>query len=49
MAYLALLQCGARLLPLNPALPTPLLAQLLPELDITFAFGPDPLPALPKR
>lgn len=45
LAYLALLQCGARLLPLNPALPTPLLAQLLPELDMTFAFGPDPLPA----
>lgn len=49
LAYLALLQCGARLLPLNPALPTPLLAQLLPELGITFAFGPDPLPALPEE
>ncbi|BEL95484.1 o-succinylbenzoate--CoA ligase [Serratia ureilytica] len=48
LAYLALLQCGARLLPLNPALPTPLLAQLLPELDMTFVFGPDSLPALPE-
>lgn len=36
LAYLALLQCGARLLPLNPALPTAQLATLLPELDIAF-------------
>lgn len=49
LAYLALLQCGARLLPLNPALPTPLLAQLLPELDMTFVFGPDSLPPLPEE
>lgn len=47
LAYLALLQCGARLLPLNPALPATLLAALLPELDIDFAFSPDALPTLP--
>lgn len=47
LAYLALLQCGARLLPLNPALPATLLATLLPELDIDFAFSPDALPTLP--
>jgi O-succinylbenzoic acid--CoA ligase len=49
LAYLALLQCGARLLPLNPALPVSLLATLLPELDIDFAFSPDQLPTLPAR
>lgn len=48
LAYLALLQCGARLLPLNPKLPEPLLATLLPDLDIGFAFGPEGLPALPS-
>ncbi|OJT41172.1 o-succinylbenzoate--CoA ligase [Serratia plymuthica] len=47
LAYLALLQCGARLLPLNPALPVSLLETLLPELDMAFVFSPDPLPALP--
>jgi O-succinylbenzoic acid--CoA ligase len=47
LAYLALLQCGARLLPLNPALPVSLLATLLPDLDIDFAFSPDLLPTLP--
>lgn len=47
LAYLALLQCGARLLPLNPALPTAQLATLLPELDIAFFFSLDALPALP--
>lgn len=46
LAYLALLQCGARLLPLNPSLPTPMLAKLLPSLDITFAFSPDSLPEI---
>lgn len=45
MAYLALLQCGARLLPLNPTLPTAQLATLLPGLDIAF-FSPDVLTAL---
>lgn len=47
LAYLALLQCGARLLPLNPTLPAPMLAALLPSLDIDFAFSPDGLPELP--
>lgn len=47
LAYLALLQCGARLLPLNPALPAAQLATLLPDLDIDFAFSPDRLPTLP--
>ncbi|CAI0710214.1 2-succinylbenzoate--CoA ligase [Serratia entomophila] len=47
LAYLALLQCGARLLPLNPALPAAQLATLLPELDVAFAFSPDALPPLP--
>jgi len=47
LAYLALLQCGARLLPLNPALPVSLLETLLPELDMAFVFSPDPLPTLP--
>jgi O-succinylbenzoic acid--CoA ligase len=46
LAYLALLQCGARVLPLNPALPASMLAALLPDLDITFAFSPDGLPEL---
>ncbi|SLM63929.1 o-succinylbenzoate--CoA ligase [Dickeya aquatica] len=34
LCYLALLQCGARVLPLNPQLPEPLLATLLPSLNI---------------
>lgn len=46
LAYLALLQCGARLLPLNPALPVSLLDRLLPDLDMAFVFSPEPLPAL---
>lgn len=48
LAYLALLQCGARLLPLNPTLPAPMLATLLPDLDIDFAFSPDSLPEMPS-
>ncbi len=48
LAYLALLQCGARLLPLNPALPASVLATLLPDLGIAFAFSPDSLPELPS-
>jgi O-succinylbenzoic acid--CoA ligase len=48
LSYLALLQCGARLLPLNPSLPTALWVTLLPELDIAFAFSPDTLPPLPN-
>jgi O-succinylbenzoic acid--CoA ligase len=34
LAWLALLQCGARVLPLNPQLPTALLQELLPALTI---------------
>lgn len=46
LAYLAALQCGARVLPLNPQLPEPLLAQLLPQLNIDFMLNlADPLPA----
>lgn len=32
LAWLALLQCGARVLPVNPQLPQPLLEELLPIL-----------------
>lgn len=50
LAYLALLQCGARLLPLNPALPMPMVAPLLADLGITFALSPEawlmPLPGI---
>ncbi|VEA68792.1 2-succinylbenzoate--CoA ligase [Serratia rubidaea] len=45
LAYLALLQCGARLLPLNPALPAQTLAALLLALDMRFAVAPDGAPA----
>ncbi len=38
LAWLALLQCGARVLPLNPQLPAPLLAVLLPQLTLRFAL-----------
>nr|WP_315298576.1 o-succinylbenzoate--CoA ligase [Raoultella terrigena] len=34
LAWLALLQCGARVLPLNPQLPSAMLEQLLPSLDV---------------
>ncbi|VDR25684.1 2-succinylbenzoate--CoA ligase [Raoultella terrigena] len=34
LAWLALLQCGARVLPLNPQLPAAMLARLLPSLDV---------------
>lgn len=49
LAYLALLQCGARLLPLNPALPDALLTTLLLDLDMDFVFSPDLLPTLPAK
>lgn len=39
LAYLALLQCGARILPLNPQLPGALLEQLLPDLTISHALS----------
>ncbi|WP_145555683.1 o-succinylbenzoate--CoA ligase [Yersinia canariae] len=46
LAYLAALQCAARVLPLNPQLPEALLSQLLPQLDIDFMLNlADPLPA----
>lgn len=38
LAWLALLQCGARILPVNPQLPQPLLATLLPDLTLQFAL-----------
>lgn len=48
LSYLALLQTGARLLPLNPQLPQGLCEALLPQLDIGFvldlAESPLPLP-----
>lgn len=40
-SFLALLQCGARVLPLNPQLPESLLAQLLPDLTIHYALAFD--------
>lgn len=46
LAYLAGLQCAARILPLNPQLPEALLTSLLPQLDIDFMLNlADPLPA----
>jgi O-succinylbenzoic acid--CoA ligase len=36
LAWLALLQCGARVLPVNPKLPQALLAQLIPGLTLRF-------------
>lgn len=38
LAWLALLQCGARILPVNPQLPGPLLETLLPSLTLRFAL-----------
>ncbi|WP_380179402.1 o-succinylbenzoate--CoA ligase [Kalamiella sp. sgz302252] len=51
LAYLALLRCGARLLPLNPRLPATQIAALLPSLNIDYALtlsgeAPVTLPAL---
>ncbi|MCX8961503.1 o-succinylbenzoate--CoA ligase [Erwinia psidii] len=48
LAYLALLQCGARLLPLNPQLPAAQIAPLLPGLNIDFALtlSGTPLPSV---
>ncbi|HED1307824.1 TPA: AMP-binding protein, partial [Kluyvera ascorbata] len=34
LAWLALLQCGARILPLNPRLPATLVSELLPGLSL---------------
>lgn len=38
LAWLALLQCGARILPVNPQLPRPLLEVLLPQMMLRFAL-----------
>lgn len=40
-SYLAVLQLGARVLPLNPQLPSALLAELLPHLTIEFGWCAD--------
>ncbi|WP_409306420.1 o-succinylbenzoate--CoA ligase [Pectobacterium sp. B1J-3] len=42
-SYLALLQCGARLLPLNPQLPEFLIADLLPTLNMQYGLCSDQL------
>lgn len=53
LARLALLQCGARILPVNPQLPRPLLDVLLPQMTLRFALvlngEYDGLPALALR
>ena len=38
LVWLALLQCGARILPVNPQLPHPLLEVLLPQMTLRFAL-----------
>lgn len=38
LCWLALLQCGARVLPLNPQLPDSLLARLLPGLSLSLGW-----------
>jgi O-succinylbenzoic acid--CoA ligase len=38
LVWLALLQCGARVLPLNPQLPDSLLAQLLPSMTLGYGI-----------
>ena len=53
LAWLALLQCGSRILPVNPQLPRPLLDVLLPQMTLRFALvlngSYDALPALRMR
>ncbi|NIF46563.1 o-succinylbenzoate--CoA ligase [Enterobacter sp. Ap-1006] len=47
LAWLALWQCGARILPLNPQLPDSLLAQLLPSMTLSYGLtltDSEPLP-----
>lgn len=41
LTYLAVLQCGARVLPLNPQLPDLLLSELLPQLNVDYGYSPD--------
>ncbi len=38
LAYLAVLQCGARVIPLSPQLPPALLARRLPDLNVDFGW-----------
>lgn len=47
LAWLALLQCGARILPLNPKLPQVLLDALLPGLTLRFGLALDEAVTLP--
>ncbi|WP_350304331.1 o-succinylbenzoate--CoA ligase [Photorhabdus viridis] len=51
LSYLAALQCGARVLPLNPQLPEVLLSELLPHLNIDFVadFCGGDLPVIDAR
>ncbi|WLI77826.1 o-succinylbenzoate--CoA ligase [Kosakonia sp. H02] len=44
LTWLALLQCGARILPVNPQLPALLLDALLPPLTLRFALDFEPVP-----
>jgi O-succinylbenzoic acid--CoA ligase len=39
LSWLALLQCGVRVLPVNPQLPSSLLEELLPSLTLTFSLN----------
>ena len=48
LAWLALLQCGARVLPVNPQLPQPLLDALIPDLTLRFALDLEAAIALPE-
>ncbi|WP_437615869.1 o-succinylbenzoate--CoA ligase [Erwinia sp. V71] len=50
LAYLALLQCGARLLPLNPQLPDGQTAPVLARLNLDFVLCLEtPLPSVPLK
>ena len=46
--WLALLQCGARVLPVNPQLPQSLLDALVPDLTLRFALDLEAAIALPE-
>ncbi|NDJ57009.1 o-succinylbenzoate--CoA ligase [Enterobacteriaceae bacterium 4M9] len=47
LAWLALLQCGARIVPLNPRLPPSLLSALLPGLTLRYGLVLDEAATLP--
>ncbi|MBI6547405.1 o-succinylbenzoate--CoA ligase [Xenorhabdus lircayensis] len=51
LCYLAALQCGARILPLNPQLPDRLLVELLPHLNMAYwvDFTELPSPAIQAK